>query len=136
MSNWETKSNYSFEAANKLLLAELFNPSVHQSYYGCVQYVFHIMYAFFNDTKEKVQLGSKGEKEDVGTHIWLRRVIYKSIAANNKKAALMFRDEMADICGLRVQADYHFDLVEEDAAKKFNERAIKLVGFLKEYYDL
>jgi hypothetical protein len=136
MSNWETKSNYSSEAANKLIDVGLFNPSVHSSYYSCVQYVYHIMYVFFNEDVASIETGSDGVSQNSGTHQWLKKYIYDSIKAKSKPDAIYFRNKMGDLSGFRVQADYKYNLVDKGQANQCKEMADKMIVFLKEHYDL
>lgn len=136
MSNWQTKSTTSFDAANNLLNAGLFNSSVHSSYYGCVQFVYHIMYAFWDEDILYIEAGGQQEKPPVTSHKWLKSKIYQSMRLKDKVAAVHFRDEMDDISGIRVVADYYFEIIEKEEAEKCNERALKLVSHLQKYYEL
>lgn len=136
MSNWQIKSDYSFDSANKLIDVGLFNPSVHSSYYACVQYVFHIMSEYFGEEIEDIEGGSKTFASGLGTHVWLKKYIYNSMKSSNKPAAVDFRNSMGDLSGLRVQADYYYNIIEEREANNCHDMAIEIVALLKKHYEI
>lgn len=143
MSSWLDKSNESLKAANKLLEAALPNASVHSSYYSCVQYVFYVMEYFWGDEIKTIESNSHSKVNDVGTHVWIVKTVYKHIKNNcrpiyrteARNIANDFNQLMIEMKEVRVNADYKYDLIKQEVATEVLSKAEKTIKLLKDYYE-
>jgi len=136
MPNWKQKSESSLEAATRLINESLPNPSVHCSYYSCVQYIFHVMKDYFGMDVEDIQSQSVSSVNMLGTHRWIQKEIFASLGQHDIMAANQFNDYIGRIKSLRVKADYHFSLVGSREAGKAHQLASDILNILKENYGV
>lgn len=134
MSNWQIKSNSSFEAANNLIDHKLFNPSIHSCYYGCVQYVYYIFEDYFGHDIKDIEGGSRLVARNLSNHIWLRQEIFKSLKTKDKKAAVNFQNIMGQLCNKRVLADYHYEICKIEDANNSKKTAQVIMDVLRTFY--
>lgn len=136
MPNWKQKSESSYEAATKLIEASFPNPSVHCSYYSCVQYIFHVMKDYFGMDVEHIQNQSVSSVNKRGTHRWIRNEIFNSLGQQDKVTASIFNDYIGRLKVLRVKADYHFNLIGNKEANKAQKLASDILIILKDKYEV
>ncbi|HEY0175175.1 MAG TPA: hypothetical protein VGC08_02285, partial [Pedobacter sp.] len=95
MSNWLSKARSSLMAA-EILIDEFANQSVHCSYYGCVQYIYHLLLTQMNEEEYDLNNGvtkrtfehSRPKRYDgsayrLGTHEWLHEELRRSLKLRN-----------------------------------------------------
>lgn len=136
MPNWKQKSESNFEAATRLIDTSFPNPSVHCSYYSCVQYIFHVMKDHFGMDVEYIQNQSVSSVNRLGTHRWVQNEIFNSLGQRDKVAASNFNDYIGRIKAYRVKADYQFGLVGNKEASKAQKLASNILTILKEKYGV
>lgn len=104
MSVYQEKSNQNLTAANLLLRNSLYPPSVHCSYYSCIQLMFHILFI-------KLKLNEASFKADVrnhktGSHVWASKLIESEIYKIDRNEYKWFQKSFPEIKKLRENADY------------------------------
>ena len=143
MSNWKNKSDLNIRAAEKLIDSSLTNESVHCSYYGCVQYTYHVICNYLNIDSAYIEAETyKGDRDRDGnfdknnaTHNWLKRQIFQSLRSRESDDAEDFLQNMSILCSLRVVADYKQEMIIEKRARGLFEKAIATIEILKTNYE-
>jgi hypothetical protein len=130
MSHWKAKSESNFNATNKLNLEDFFAPSVHCSYYSCIQLMLHILSSHFNKTDKEINDESyEGSKLEHGMHNWLINKITGEFGSFID--ANLFGTEITDLQTLRVKSDYKNKHINETQARDARNQAYKTLGLLK-----
>lgn len=137
MSNWLTKSNISFTIANNDTEPVYYNNRVHCHYYGCVQYMFHIMHTVF---KLEIQAISdlsnpKLNPGNGGSHVWLRNYFVNDLKERNFRfAGLDLNNHLGHLKKLRTAADYDHDDVDESDLTNATNLSLKIQKILSDRY--
>jgi len=121
------------DAAQYLQKQCLYSPSVHCSYYGCLQYLKYIVNikAGITYDAQEAERGILGQK----TNVYLINRVKMLIGAINPKESRLFYNEINQLKDLRVDSDYHN--VQIDSAKaneaysKANDILLQLKTTLK-----
>lgn len=117
MSNWLTKSNISFKIANNDSEDVYYNNRVHCHYYGCVQYMFHIMHTVFKLSIKEIadQSNSKLNPGNGGSHVWLKNYFVSDLRIKSHiYDGLDLNNYLGQLKMLRTLADYAHDNVDND----------------------
>lgn len=129
------KSNNSIAAAKQLMDSNLEAPSVHCSYYSCIQLMLHIAIEKLGESSES--LLSRSNFENTGSHVTLTNEIKKELTnrTTNYSELQTFSNNLATLKRNRTEADYmEIDITRPkcsaslDIAKKINailERVFK-----------
>src|SRR5665213_1934420 len=122
MSALITKSDQNIIAANNLIKASLFSPSIHCAYYGCVQLMLHLLRTHFGKTELQItHEGKTGSKNENGFHNWLQNLIYIEFIRLNGTDAAKFNSKIRTLSTARARADYSTsDVNDNDALKAYN----------------
>lgn len=131
MSEWRKKSENNLEASRLLLGSGLHNESVHCSYYGCVQFGFHMMHAYMGMEVKEIERESHGTVNKIGTHKWIQRQIFQVLKNKDRAAAVNINNDMMHLSKLRVKADYTYQPVGKKEAAKAKETAQNIIEVLK-----
>lgn len=116
MSNWLSKSNVSFTIANNDSEPLFYNNRVHCHYYGCVQYMFHIMHTVFKLKVEEISDLSNPtiNPGNGGSHVWLKNYFVSDLKKNtNYLDGLDLNNNLGKLKKLRTIADYDHDDVDK-----------------------
>jgi hypothetical protein len=116
MSYLKEKSRFNMDAAQYLQKQSLYAPSVHCSYYGCLQFLKHIVntkagISYDAQEDERNRLGQK-------TNVYLINKVKMMISVIDPKESRTFNNEINQLKDLRVDSDYHN--VQIDSAKANN----------------
>jgi hypothetical protein len=146
MSNWLSKARSSLMAA-EILIDEFANQSVHCSYYGCVQYIYHLMLTQMNEEEYDLNNGvtkrtfehSRPKRYDgsasrLGTHEWLRGELYRSLRSRHIDEADDIITHVKTISEIRIIADYRSEQIPVSRARGIHRKAIRLIEQLKNIY--
>lgn len=134
MSQWNTKSESSFKAANKLIIEGLFNSSVHASYYSCVQLMLHVMSTHYGLDDDAID--NLNRTSGMTTHKHLKVTIYDSLRQINPDYAVDFNDDIGTLCDRRVVADYKSEIIQDKESKDLRQLAYETLRMLKTSYSL
>lgn len=136
MSNWLSKSDQSFSIANNNDPAML-NNRVHCFYYGCVQYLFHLLHVDKKMTEQEIsdKCNPNVNKGNGGTHTWLAQFFFNDL--KNKTFVLegvSFNNKIGMLKRLRTDADYGLNDINEDQLKTAKEISETIIKILKRRY--
>lgn len=145
MKVFERKSIESSKAAKGLIEThKLYNPSIHCSYYSCVQYMLHVLYAYlrYYDLKteeERNKMIKKliDESAEIGWHNRLIQTILKRFPAKTSSVAqFRFKSWISDLKSLRQESDYFETVFDETRSKEILARSAEVNSLLKESFEL
>lgn len=104
MSFYREKSRYNSEAANLCLKNNLYAPSVHCSYYSCVQYMFHVLFEKLKMTRK--EFNKKRSSYKGRSHMMAIDLVETDLRFKKKNDADEFQDMMRQLKKLREKSDY------------------------------
>ena len=138
MSNWLSKSNVSFQIANNESESLFYNNRVHCQYYGCVQYMYHLMHTVFGLKVTEISdlSNSKLNPGNGGSHVWLSNYFVTDL--RNKAHvfdSLDLNNHLGKLKKLRTIADYDHDDVEEDDLTNAYDLSQKIQRILNKRYQ-
>ena len=123
MSYLKEKSNFNIDAAELLQNKSLFAPSVHCSYYSCLQLMKVAINEFLEISFEELDLEIKTAKEENkgNTHEYIIKKIGDNIRYNSKAEFRIFHRNIKDLKNFRVRSDYEdFQITTTESFKAFN----------------
>lgn len=121
------KSEESIKASMMLLKQHLPNPSVHCSYYSCVQLILHLLRSHFGKTELAIkQEGMAGAKTDNGYHNWLLNLIFKELVRLNGTDAAKFIGIIVMLKKQRATADYENRDIDFAIAEKAHDKSLEI----------
>lgn len=130
MSNLENKSKLNIYAAQKLIEDNVYPPSVHCSYYSCIQLLKFKMNDFFGITYE--QLATDISCSGKGTHQYLISYVTKEIKENiSKDSSRDFSRSIKDLKHFREKSDYEDIEIKQEEGEKAYRIAEYLLDLIK-----
>ena len=135
MSALKEKSEQNLKSADLLVLNKLFSPSVHCSYYSCVQLMLHILRSDLGKSDKDVDDESyKGSKDENGFHNWLQNLISREFFSRHYMLGRDFNNFIGSLKGTRIKADYKNIEIKEAQAKQAFQYAQKISEILNEKF--
>jgi hypothetical protein len=117
MSPLQLKSDFNLQAAEKLIKEHLHAPSVHCSYYSCVQLMLHVIY--YKLKADQIEFALEARKQKKGTHGHAIFCLVSELAHKVKSDPQAredykkFQKDIIELKSLREKADYQ-DIVIDD----------------------
>lgn len=133
------KSSENLKAAEFLIEPHrLFAPSIHCSYYACVQLIHHILYTesgAYNltttDGKSAQMNKELGRIEGEAYHPRLVRAMQRTcLQSAPAPTVLLFSKSLKDLRNLRVDSDYYDVEVDENLSKNALDKSKKICAIL------
>ena len=123
MSYLKEKSNFNIDAAELLQNKNLFAPSVHCSYYSCLQLMKVAIKEkkgiSFNDLENEIIKANITKK--ISTHSYLIKEIGELIRNDSKAKHFLFDRKIKDLKSFRIKSDYEdFQITTTESFKAFN----------------
>lgn len=130
MSYLKEKANLNLQVAEDLIRQSIYAPSVHCSYFGCLQFLKHTLGAYRGDSFEKIEKECKDYGG--GTHGW---IIDSCLAEYRKlvdfKSHKDLKREIKDLQVFRISSDYfNVEIGDEEGEKslKYSQNVIREIG--------
>ena len=104
MSVFKDKSSFNIKSADLLLRNSYFAPSIHCSYYSCIQYMLYILF-----DKQKIDRGEFASERRVrkgGTHGYAIYLIELQLLKKDRQSYKTFQQLITELKFLREQSDY------------------------------
>lgn len=135
MSNWLSKSKISLSIANNDSL--LFNNRVHCFYYGCLQYMLHILHSHFKMPVEQIaQDSNPNYNGGKGSHLWLRNKVVNDLRNKTYRFDSLDRNNyLGDLKRLRIYADYGHDDIDIESLWLAKDLSSKIQTILTKRYQ-
>lgn len=128
------KSNKNIESARLLMEEELWNSSVHCSYYACLQIIKQIVYNLKTKRIADQQL-SRGD-----THRYLIQCMVSDLAGKAYRDGGMlqidFQSKISELKGRRESADYSETIINEVDSDAAQNLAVDLIDYLNQIYKV
>ena len=113
MSTFLEKSNQSLNSAQILVKNNFYPSTVNRAYYGCIQYLLHILFEKLQYDKVKFYQDVRTQKD--GTHGWASKLIEIEMAKKPDKSDYKwFQVKIKEFKKERVAADYYIDIVGQE----------------------
>ncbi len=112
MSVFKDKSLFNIKAADLLLKNAYFAPSVHCSYYSCVQFILHIL--FDKQQKDPVEFESEKRGRKDGTHGHAIFLMGLQLIKKDYQSYKTFQRLIPELKKLREQSDYKPILINHE----------------------
>ena len=136
MSNWLNKSNVSLEVANKGELVAYNNVRVHCYYYGCVQFLLHVLHVHFKMSVEDIRDNTNPKLNGgTGTHVWLHKKFKDELLTKSRFDALDLNNYLGQLKRLRTVADYGYDSITNTEISGAELLTEKIEKILKKHYN-
>jgi hypothetical protein len=123
MSYLKEKSNFNIDAAEFLQNKSLFAPSVHCSYYSCLQLMKVAINEFFEISFEDLdnEIQNAKEKTNGNTHTYIIKKIGDNIRNISKEKHRNFDRNIKDLKSFRIKSDYeNYQITTSESIKAFN----------------
>jgi len=137
MSVYLDKSQKNIDAADKLINThKIYIPSIHCSYYSCLQVIIHILYKI--EGWDYSQIKAECERAEHGSHVAMTKIIKEKIMrdSNNYSFANSVDSNIGKLKELRQNADY-WDKVHSDGEWEAKSKAALSLakGFINKLYE-
>ncbi len=108
MSELKEKSKFNIQAAELLQENNLFAPSVHCSYYSCLQLMKVVINEFLGISFEELERNIKNaqETQKLNTHTYIIKTISDNIRYGSKENQGEFDRRIKDLKHCRISSDY------------------------------
>jgi len=133
MSEFENKSSQNIIAAQVLIEEALFTPSIHCSYYSCLQLCKHVLKYIIkiSDQQIKDELG----KPNLKSHELIREGILDNLKGKlNDKEYMNFNSTFNSLKRSREMADYTETDIRRELAMESVEKSKSLTAIIKRQY--
>jgi hypothetical protein len=137
MSNWLSKSEVSLKIASDK--NGFLNNRVHCYYYGCVQYMFHLLHIELKMTEKEISdnCNPNINKGNGGTHTWLAKYFFEDLKKQTYILdGLEISNKMGLLKRLRTEADYGLNDVNIEKLTNASELSTKITSILSKRYTL
>src|ERR1700754_2983381 len=104
MNILKDKSRFNREAAELCLKNSLYSPSVHSSYYSCIQYLLYILFEKLELTEE--EFNKKRSRLRTGTHLSAIKLIGLDLIRKESLDYRNFQRLISELKDLREKSDY------------------------------
>lgn len=117
MDELKYKSGFNTDAARILIEKNYFAPSIHCSYYSCIQLAKHVLLNKLGITEQNLK---KKYVRPIGSHNLIREAIISELKlrVKDKYTTTQFNSKFGIIKQLREESDYHEVLID---SKKAND---------------
>jgi len=133
MSKLREKSKFNLDAAEVLITKNLYAPSVHCSYYSCLQRIKSILPDFFGVSYQQIDINVSSGK--LNEHSYLIQYISKQIYTNiGYNEYVDFKRNIGDLKEFRIHSDYKDIEVTWDQSSKAYRLATEINEFLAEKF--
>lgn len=133
MSKLREKSKFNLDAAEVLIKENLYAPSVHCSYYGCLQRIKSIFPIYFGLTYNQIDINIR--TGSTNEHAYLIRYISEQIRKNiGLKEYAEFKRNIGDLKEFRIHSDYKDIEVTSAQSNKAYRLATEINEFLVEKF--
>ncbi len=133
MSKLREKSEFNIDAAEVLITKNLYAPSVHCSYYSCLQRIKSIFPVYFGITYDQIEIDVRTGKAN--EHSYLIRYISEQIRKNiGSNEYVDFKRNIGDLKEFRIHSDYKDIEVTSDQSTKAYKLATEINKFLNEKF--
>lgn len=130
MSALKEKSKQNFDAAKLLMDQGYLTPSVHCSYYSCLQLLKYSIKFFFG--VEYSDLNRNIAASNKNSHQYIIDYVYNELARNlGSYEARMFKRDIKDLKFFREESDYDDIIIEREKCNKAYTYAMNLRDFLR-----
>jgi hypothetical protein len=137
MTKLKDKSDHNLKASGNLLTKSLCAPSVHCSYYSCIQLMLHILRSDLKKSDLEVDKESEaGSKNEGGFHNWLINLILRELVKKDFQLSRDFSTFVGQLKGLRVKADYKNVEISPNKAKEGLEFAQHVIEILQQKFKI
>ncbi len=112
MSIFKDKSDFNIKSAELLLKNQYFAPSVHCSYYGCIQYMLYIL--FDKQKKSENEFEEERRRRGTGTHAYAISLIKDQLFKErySSDAYKTFQKLIPELKEIREKSDYKAVVIE------------------------
>lgn len=139
MQEYKDKSDTSIKASSLLIDNGLYSPSVHCSYYSCIQAMI-CAYCKYNRLSYEVYKQIY-DKQNTGFHGWiiseLKRDIntHRSLGMQKRKIAVLeFNEAIVQLKDKRVEADYDNTVIDEETAINAKKTAEEVLAMIQKIF--
>jgi len=133
MSAFRDKSNINFTAADTLQKQHnLYDPSIHCSYYACVQEMLHIIFTKLGKTQE--EFDKERYDNGKGTHVWASKLITSELGRKDWQEYKYFQKHFPELKKLREKADYSERKGGRDDSAEAYRLSTTLVNQIKQLF--
>lgn len=149
-----TKSGHNVKSAVTLVNESFFAPSLHCSYYSCVQLMLHVFHEkmgldedalknTFNAWRKAEQKklidqakaeGKEIEQKNFSQHIFYITFMLEKLKSLNVMDSVRFYESVNRLRGLRLKADYSAETISEDEAEDGINTAQETMVVLQKHY--
>jgi hypothetical protein len=135
MSKLNEKSKFNIAAAELLIEKDLYAPSIHCSYYSCLQKIKSTFPSFFGITYNQIDINiASGNKNE---HTYLISFIEEQIFSNVGDFEFRnFHNNIKDLKQFRVESDYKNIEVTSDQSKKALNKAVEINKLLSNIFHV
>lgn len=132
MSNLENKSELNIFAAKILIENNIYPPSVHFSYYSCIQLLKFKMNVFFGVTYEQLAIDISSHSK-LNTHEYIISYITEELKKNlSVQAGQDFKRAIKELKFFRIKSDYEDLEINRPSSEKAFELAERIRNLIKE----
>ncbi|ADQ79031.1 hypothetical protein Palpr_0880 [Paludibacter propionicigenes WB4] len=133
MSRLLEKSKFNIDAAEVLIKEYLYAPSVHCSYYSCLQRIKSILPDYYAISFSQIDLNVRTGTEN--EHGYLIRFISEEIRRNfGFEEYVLFKRNIGDLKEFRIHSDYKDIEITSDQSNKAYRKALDINKFLNEKF--
>jgi hypothetical protein len=133
MSYLLNKSGFNLDSAEILIKETYFAPSVHCSYYSCVQKMLYIIYSQLGQTEQSLK--NESDRSELGSHEFMISTITKAIRSKSGNMRV-FNNEINQLKKLRRDSDYREIQISFDQGSQALKKAKEIQSILKESFKV
>ena len=130
MSEYKNKSSYNFTAAGIMMDPKncLYAPSIHCSYYSCIQYLLHVIYVKLPEIEKNTYLQNVNEEGSSHKHAIM--VIERHLLVKAKDDYKTFQSSIKELKKSRVQSDYSETQISQTVGQRAYGLAQSIINIL------
>lgn len=133
MSAFRDKSNFNTTGAQFLQNQHnLYDPSIHCSYYACIQEFLHIIFTKLKIPQQQFNSDRRNNKD--GTHGWASKLIELEIARKDRQDFKWFQKAFPELKLLRENADYSEIKASIDQSREAQKLSLSIINTLKKLF--
>lgn len=137
MNTLKDKSLFNKDAADILIKNHFYGPSIHCSYYRCIQYMLHCIYL------KPLAVKSDFTQKDIGTHViainLIKAAISKMYMPDKGELASdlkYFVEQIYELKKLRKNADYDESVIKQEDSIIAQKKADAITDIIAKYLKL
>ncbi len=137
MTELKTKSSQNNKSSDILIKQGLFAPSVHCSYYCCIQKMLHILRSDLKKSEEEIEKESKsGSADENGFHNWLINLFKREFFKRNFAEGRDFSTFIGQLKGFRIKSDYKNHKINTSVARSSLDLANEIDTILNNNFTI